>query len=234
MRPSASIGLAVSLAPPALADNGTNTAPGHRRVGNEHHEASRAIPGGRGCQRQHPRCQHQGCEASAQYIERSCGRRPAQSARPSPTTSTTPSRPRWSALTNPEATPITPRTDSWTWSTRVPATSGPADRRRRQPGRRPVLHERLRGSRLRRVHRRQHRLDPARHLQLPNRGGQRRRGRGSGRRHLQPGQCRPGDERFALFGGTLDAPQAAIPVVSTSFATGAELAGLNDVSMHLS
>jgi Zn-dependent M28 family amino/carboxypeptidase len=44
----------------------------------------------------------------------------------------------------------------------------------------------------------------------------------------------PGDERFALFGGTLDAPQADLPVVSTSFATGAELAGLKDVSMHLS
>ena len=43
----------------------------------------------------------------------------------------------------------------------------------------------------------------------------------------------PADERFALFGGTLDAPQAGIPVVSTSFATGAELAGLNGVSMHL-
>ncbi len=43
----------------------------------------------------------------------------------------------------------------------------------------------------------------------------------------------PADERFALFGGTLDAPQAGIPVVSTSFATGAELAGLTGVSMHL-
>jgi Zn-dependent M28 family amino/carboxypeptidase len=43
----------------------------------------------------------------------------------------------------------------------------------------------------------------------------------------------PADERFALFGGTLGAPQAGIPVVSTSFATGAELAGLTGVSMHL-
>ena len=47
------------------------------------------------------------------------------------------------------------------------------------------------------------------------------------------GNADPADERFALFGGTLDAPQAGIPVVSTSFATGAELAGLNGVSMHL-
>lgn len=47
------------------------------------------------------------------------------------------------------------------------------------------------------------------------------------------GNVDPADERFALFGGTLDAPQAGIPVVSTSFATGAELAGLTGVSMHL-
>ena len=36
----------------------------------------------------------------------------------------------------------------------------------------------------------------------------------------------PGDDRDVLFSGTLGAPQAEIPVVSTSFATGAELAGL--------
>jgi Zn-dependent M28 family amino/carboxypeptidase len=48
------------------------------------------------------------------------------------------------------------------------------------------------------------------------------------------GNVDPADERFALFGGTLDAPQATIPVVSTSFGTGAELAGLTGVSMHLS
>ena len=42
-----------------------------------------------------------------------------------------------------------------------------------------------------------------------------------------------GDDRLGLFGGTLDLPQAAIPVVSTSFATGAELAGLSGVVMHL-
>ena len=42
-----------------------------------------------------------------------------------------------------------------------------------------------------------------------------------------------GDDRLGLFGGTLDLPQAAIPVVSTSFATGAELAGLSGVVMHV-
>lgn len=42
-----------------------------------------------------------------------------------------------------------------------------------------------------------------------------------------------GDDRLGLFGGTLDLPQAAIPVVSTSYATGAELAGLGSVVMHL-
>lgn len=42
-----------------------------------------------------------------------------------------------------------------------------------------------------------------------------------------------GDDRLGLFGGTLDLPQAAIPVVSTSYATGAQLAGLSGVVMHL-
>ncbi|AXJ10788.1 M28 family peptidase [Arthrobacter sp. PM3] len=47
------------------------------------------------------------------------------------------------------------------------------------------------------------------------------------------GNVVPGDDRFGLFGGTLDLPQAAIPAVSTGFATGAELAGLSNVVMHL-
>jgi Zn-dependent M28 family amino/carboxypeptidase len=42
-----------------------------------------------------------------------------------------------------------------------------------------------------------------------------------------------GDDRLGLFGGTLDLPQANIPVVSTSYATGAELAGLDDVEMRV-
>ncbi|HSN38475.1 MAG TPA: M28 family peptidase [Arthrobacter sp.] len=42
-----------------------------------------------------------------------------------------------------------------------------------------------------------------------------------------------GDDRLGLFGGTLDLPQATIPVVSTSYASGAELAGLDSVVMHL-
>ena len=42
-----------------------------------------------------------------------------------------------------------------------------------------------------------------------------------------------GDDRLGLFGGTLDSPQADIPVVSTSYANGAELAGLSGVVMHL-
>lgn len=44
----------------------------------------------------------------------------------------------------------------------------------------------------------------------------------------------PGDDRQGLFGGTLGAPEADIPAVSTSFANGAELAGLSGVRMHLS
>ena len=47
------------------------------------------------------------------------------------------------------------------------------------------------------------------------------------------GNVVPGDDRLGLFGGTLDLPQAAIPVVSTSYATGAELAGLSGVEMRL-
>ena len=47
------------------------------------------------------------------------------------------------------------------------------------------------------------------------------------------GNVVPGDDRLGLFGGTLDLPQAKIPVVSTSYATGAELAGLGSVRMRL-
>ncbi|MET1153480.1 M20/M25/M40 family metallo-hydrolase [Arthrobacter sp.] len=47
------------------------------------------------------------------------------------------------------------------------------------------------------------------------------------------GNVVPGDDRLGLFGGTLDLPQAEIPVVSTSYATGAELAGLSGVRMRL-
>ena len=42
-----------------------------------------------------------------------------------------------------------------------------------------------------------------------------------------------GDDRLGLFGGTLVAPPPEIPVVSTSFDTGAELASLPNVTMHL-
>ena len=48
------------------------------------------------------------------------------------------------------------------------------------------------------------------------------------------GNVVPGDDRLGLFGGTLDLPQAEIPVVSTSYATGVELAGLSGVEMRLS
>ncbi len=71
------------------------------------------------------------------------------------------------------------RAASWTCPTPARATSRPtADRRRPQPGRRPSLHQRLRSGRLRRFHGGKHRPDPARHLQFPDQGGQRRRGRG--------------------------------------------------------
>ena len=47
------------------------------------------------------------------------------------------------------------------------------------------------------------------------------------------GNAVPGEDRLGLFGGTLGAPQPAIPVVSTSFDNGAELAGLQSAVMHL-
>ena len=47
------------------------------------------------------------------------------------------------------------------------------------------------------------------------------------------GNVVPGDDRLGLFAGTLGAPEAAVPVVSTSFNNGAELAGLSGVEMHL-
>ena len=43
------------------------------------------------------------------------------------------------------------------------------------------------------------------------------------------GNVVPSDDRLGLFFGTLDPPEAAIPAVSTSFALGAELAGLSGV-----
>ena len=42
-----------------------------------------------------------------------------------------------------------------------------------------------------------------------------------------------GDDRVGLFGGTLTAPQAKVPVVSTTFGNGAELAALGDATLHL-
>lgn len=47
------------------------------------------------------------------------------------------------------------------------------------------------------------------------------------------GSVVPGDDRLGLFGGTLGSPEADIPVVSTSFENGAELARLSAVRMHL-
>lgn len=43
----------------------------------------------------------------------------------------------------------------------------------------------------------------------------------------------PDDDRFGAFSGTLNAPQAAIPAVGTTFALGEELAGLSGVTMRL-
>jgi Zn-dependent M28 family amino/carboxypeptidase len=47
------------------------------------------------------------------------------------------------------------------------------------------------------------------------------------------GNVVPGEDRLGLFGGTLGAPQPDIPVVSTSFDTGAQLAALATATMHL-
>ena len=47
------------------------------------------------------------------------------------------------------------------------------------------------------------------------------------------GNAVPDDDRLGLFGGTLEAPQSAIPVVTTSFDTGSELAALPNVIMRL-
>ncbi|HET9871525.1 MAG TPA: M28 family peptidase [Propionibacteriaceae bacterium] len=43
----------------------------------------------------------------------------------------------------------------------------------------------------------------------------------------------PGDDRFGLFAGTLDPPQAAVPAVSTTFAIGSRLAGVTGLRMRL-
>ena len=47
------------------------------------------------------------------------------------------------------------------------------------------------------------------------------------------GDVVPGDDRQGLFGGTLEAPQAKVPVVSTTFDNGAELAGLGAATLRL-
>jgi Zn-dependent M28 family amino/carboxypeptidase len=47
------------------------------------------------------------------------------------------------------------------------------------------------------------------------------------------GDVVPGDDRVGLFGGTLNAPQAKVPVVSTTFDNGAELAALGAATLHL-
>ncbi|MET3921538.1 PA domain-containing protein [Arthrobacter sp. UYEF20] len=47
------------------------------------------------------------------------------------------------------------------------------------------------------------------------------------------GDVVPGDDRVGLFGGTLEAPQAKVPVVSTTFDNGAELAGLGAATLRL-
>ncbi|CAI3796414.1 M20/M25/M40 family metallo-hydrolase [Pseudarthrobacter sp. MM222] len=47
------------------------------------------------------------------------------------------------------------------------------------------------------------------------------------------GDVVPGDDRMGLFGGTLEAPQAKVPVVSTTFDNGAELAGLGAATLRL-
>ncbi|WP_461164268.1 M28 family peptidase [Arthrobacter sp. R4-81] len=43
----------------------------------------------------------------------------------------------------------------------------------------------------------------------------------------------PDDDRFGLIFGTLDPPQASIPAVGTTFAIGEELAGLSNLTMRL-
>jgi Zn-dependent M28 family amino/carboxypeptidase len=43
----------------------------------------------------------------------------------------------------------------------------------------------------------------------------------------------PGDDRVGLFGGTLNAPQAKVPVISTTFDNGAKLAALGAATLRL-
>ena len=88
------------------------------------------------------------------------------------------------------------------------------------PGAAPsTSNSRLRGRGLRRLHRRQHRPDPARHLRLRRQGRERDRRRRHRRDHLQrgPGRAGPGDATAAR-----SAPQVAVPVVGTTFALGNE------------
>ena len=78
------------------------------------------------------------------------------------------------------------------------------------PPAQPGSTERLRGRRLRRLHRRQHRAHPARHVRLRGQGGERRGGRRERRDHLQRGPARPaGDPQRHARRPRRDDPRAS-------------------------
>ncbi|SKB85219.1 PA domain-containing protein [Arthrobacter sp. 49Tsu3.1M3] len=234
---AASIGLAASLAPPALADNGTNTAPLRAAVSAtnimKHLAALQAVADANGGTRA---ASTAGYEASAQYIERklwAAGYSPVRQTFPYErydTVSASMERLSPSPRTYAYDTPDGFLDMNYSGSGNVTAPLSAVDIN--------LAGDRASTSGCEAA-------DfggfTAGNIALVQRGTCTFRVKAdnaaaagaAGVIIFNQGNVDPADERFALFGGTLDAPQAGIPVVSTSFATGAELAGLNGVSMHL-
>jgi len=234
---AASIGLAASLAPPALADNGTNTAPLRAAVSAtnimKHLAALQAVADANGGTRA---ASTPGYEASAQYIERKLW-----AAGYTPVRQTFPYERYDTVSASMERLSPSPRTYAYD------APDGFLDMNYSGSGNvtapLSAVDINLAGDRASTSGCEAADFGgfTAGNIALIQRGTCTFRVKAdnaaaagaAGVIIFNQGNADPADERFALFGGTLDAPQAGIPVVSTSFATGAELAGLNGVSMHL-
>ena len=234
---AASIGLAVSLAPPALADNGTNTAPLRAAVSAtnimKHLAALQAVADANGGTRA---ASTPGYEASAQYIEgklRAAGYTPVRQSFPYDRYETvsaamerlSPS-PKSYGYEAPDG--FLDMTYSGSGNVTAPLTAvdiNLAGDRASTSGCEAADFAGFTAGNIALI---QRGTCPFR-IKADNAAA----AGAAGVIIFNQGNVDPADERFALFGGTLDAPQATIPVVSTSFATGAELAGLTEVRMHL-
>jgi Zn-dependent M28 family amino/carboxypeptidase len=234
---AASIGLAVSLAPPALADNGTNTAPLRAAVSAtnimKHLAALQAVADANGGTRA---ASTPGYEASAQYIEgklRAAGYTPVRQSFPYDRYETvsaamerlSPS-PKSYAYEAPDG--FLDMTYSGSGNVTAPLTAvdiNLAGDRASTSGCEAADFAGFTAGNIALIQRGTCTF----RIKADNAAA----AGAAGVIIFNQGNVDPADERFALFGGTLDAPQATIPVVSTSFATGAELAGLTEVRMHL-